>query len=66
TFSSRLSSSARHSVFIGDFAVRGFQLLHRRVFVVSPLSSCSQWKFVISVLNLKFVISDLLYCIAAA
>ncbi|QHO29114.1 uncharacterized protein DS421_7g222490 [Arachis hypogaea] len=38
TFSSRLSSSARRPVFVGDFAVRGFQLLRRRISVVVLLS----------------------------
>ncbi|XLT33709.1 hypothetical protein HN873_065001, partial [Arachis hypogaea] len=34
----RLSSSARCPVFVGDFAVRGFQLLRCRVTVVSSSS----------------------------
>ncbi|QHN97658.1 ABC transporter B family member [Arachis hypogaea] len=34
TFSSRLSNSARCPVFVGDFGVRGFQLLRRCVAVV--------------------------------
>ncbi|QHN81577.1 uncharacterized protein DS421_20g688080 [Arachis hypogaea] len=38
TFSSRLSSSARCLVFVGDFGVQGFQLLCRRVAVIVLLS----------------------------
>nr|XP_029151147.1 uncharacterized protein LOC112772555 [Arachis hypogaea] len=38
TFSSRLSNSARCPVFVGDFGVRGFQLLRRCVAVVVLLS----------------------------
>ncbi|QHO45836.1 uncharacterized protein DS421_6g182210 [Arachis hypogaea] len=38
TFSSRLSSSARRPIFVGDFGVQGFQLLRCRVAVVVLLS----------------------------
>ncbi|RYQ83220.1 hypothetical protein Ahy_B10g101863 isoform E [Arachis hypogaea] len=38
TFSTRLSSSARRPVFVGDFGVQGFQLLRRQVAVVVLLS----------------------------